>query len=430
MSLACCPAFQHLSAYGILGASVVGGNFRLSDTAKVVDWLVDGVEDVVSRDLLAEKLEYSDANGRPLVVKLGVDPTAPDLHFGHTVVMEKLRQFQELGHQVVFLIGDMTGRIGDPTDRAATRTALSSEDVRRFAASYVDQAAKILDPDRLTLRYNSEWLGELSFEAVLGLLSKMTVARILERDDFHQRFSQHVPIHLHELMYPLMQGYDSVALHADVELGGTDQRFNIMTARQMQEAYGQAPEVGLFLPILEGTDGVRRMGKSLGNYIGVNEDPFEMYGKVMSIPDTLIARWSRLLLGRPADQLEARMASGENPRQLKAELALGLVTRFASEASALKAQDRFDSTFRDHEVPLDAPRVEWAPAWKGPALDLVAALPDMPSRAEAKRLLQQGGVTVNGRRLILGETVQMPAEGWIKIGKRRYFRFGQSQKGT
>ena len=400
----------------------------MEDAAKIVDWLTDGTEDVVSRELLVQKIEDSQKSGTPLTVKLGVDPTAPDIHLGHTVVMEKLRQFQELGHRVVFLIGDMTGRIGDPTDRQAARTALSSDAVAQFSRTYVEQAGKILDKDRLILRYNSEWLSGLSFDAVLELLSKMTVARVLERDDFHQRFEQHVPIHLHELVYPLMQGYDSVALKADVELGGTDQRFNIMTARHIQEAFGQSPEVGMFLPILEGTDGVRRMGKSLGNYIGVNEDPVDMYGKVMSIPDSIIVRWSTLLLGRSGEALERRLESGENPRNLKAELAFGLVARFSGQDAAEHAQNRFDSLFRDREVPTDAPVLDWELPWRGSALDLVARLPEMPSRAEAKRLLQQGGISLNGARLALGEDVEVQPGNWIKVGKRRYFRFDGPQK--
>ncbi len=400
------------------------GGFWLDDSDKMVDWLAQGTEEVVSREALALKLYQSKKDQRPLTVKLGVDPTAPDIHLGHTVVLEKLRQFQELGHHVVFLIGDMTARIGDPSERAAARTALAAKEVAAFAATYVEQAGKILNRDRLFLRYNSEWLGTLSFEATLDLLSKMTLARMLERDEFGQRFKQHVPIHLHELIYPLMQGYDSVALGADVELGGTDQRFNIMTARHVQEAYGQPPEVGIFLPILEGTDGVRRMGKSLGNYIGVNEPPDEMYGKVMSIPDGLIVRWSTLLLGRRADALTTRLEAGENPRVLKAELAYGLVERFWSAEAAAQAGERFDRLFREHEVPSDAPMLDWLLPWRGTALDLVADLPGMPSRSEAKRLLQQRGVTLNGTRLDLGQEVEVPASGgWIKVGKRRYYRF-------
>ncbi|AEJ41668.1 tyrosyl-tRNA synthetase [Sulfobacillus acidophilus TPY] len=396
----------------------------MDDIERTADRLIEGTAEVINRELLIQKLKRSRDTGTPLIVKLGVDPTAPDIHLGHTVVMEKLRQFQELGHQVVFLIGDMTARIGDPTNRDATRKQLTKEEVEAFAATYIAQANKVLDASRLILRYNSEWLEPMKMADVLQLLSQMTLARVLERDDFHKRFTEHVPIHLHELMYPLMQGYDSVALRADVELGGTDQKFNIMTARQIQEAYGVEPEVGMFMPILEGTDGVRRMGKSLGNYVGVNEPPDEMYGKVMSIPDTLIQRWSLLLLGKDPAELERRLAAGANPRDLKAELAFDIVTRFWDREAAQNAQEKFDKTFRQKEVPADAPRIAWTPELaRVTALQLVAQLPGIPSRQEARRLLQQGAVLLNGERLDMMQEVSVEPGSWIKVGKRRYFRF-------
>lgn len=392
----------------------------MADIAKIVDWLVNGTDDVISTDQLAKKLEKSHRTGTPLVVKLGVDPSAPDIHFGHTVVMEKLRQFQELGHQVVFLIGDMTGRIGDPTDRAATRKQLSAEDVKQFAQTYIEQAGKILDANSLIVRYNSEWLGTMDLAGLIQLMGHLTVARVLERDDFHKRYTSHVAIHLHELMYPLMQAYDSVALRADVELGGTDQRFNIMTARQIQEAYGQEPEVGMFMPILEGTDGVRRMGKSLGNYIGVQEAPEEMYGKVMSIPDGLIVRWSQLLLGRDPQKVQTAINQG-NPRDAKAELAYQLVMRFWGREFAEKAANHFDQVFRQHEVPPDAPTIAVPTSEGMTALELMALVPDMPSRQEARRLLQQQAVTFSGRRLAMGDTISIQPGDWLKVGKRRYY---------
>ncbi|MCY0864984.1 MAG: tyrosine--tRNA ligase [Sulfobacillus sp.] len=396
----------------------------MDDIERTADRLIEGTAEVINRELLIQKLKRSRDTGTPLIVKLGVDPTAPDIHLGHTVVMEKLRQFQELGHQVVFLIGDMTARIGDPTNRDATRKQLTKEEVEAFAATYIAQANKVLDASRLILRYNSEWLEPMKMADVLQLLSQMTLARVLERDDFHKRFTEHVPIHLHELMYPLMQGYDSVALRADVELGGTDQKFNIMTARQIQEAYGVEPEVGMFMPILEGTDGVRRMGKSLGNYVGVNEPPDEMYGKVMSIPDTLIQRWSLLLLGKDPAELERRLAAGANPRDLKAELAFDIVARFWDREAAQNAQEKFDKTFRQKEVPADAPRIAWTPELnRVTALQLVAQLPGIPSRQEARRLLQQGAVLLNGERLDMMQEVSVEPGSWIKVGKRRYFRF-------
>ncbi|POB09465.1 tyrosine--tRNA ligase [Sulfobacillus sp. hq2] len=395
----------------------------MQDIHKQLDWLISGTDDVVSPALLKEKLEKSQATGRPLTVKLGVDPTAPDIHLGHTVVIEKLRQFQELGHTVVFLIGDMTGRIGDPTDRAATRKQLTADEVKAFAATYIEQARKILDADRLTLRYNSEWLEPMQLADTIRLMGQMTIARLLERDDFHNRFTEHVPIYFHELLYPLMQGYDSVALKADVELGGTDQRFNIMTARQIQEAYGLEPEVGIFLPILEGTDGVRRMGKSLGNYVGISEPPEEMYGKIMSIPDTLITRWAMLLLGENRTVWEERVQS-ENPRDVKADLAKRLVTRFAGEDAAVAAQEAFDRKFREHQVPEDMPSVAMpSNPWQVSAIECVAAMPDVPSKQEARRLLQQGAVVLDGNRLAVTDVLSIAAGSWMRIGRRRYYRF-------
>ncbi len=395
----------------------------MQDIQSTVDWLANGADDVVSRELLASKLERSARTGQPLVVKLGVDPTAPDIHLGHTVVLEKLRQFQELGHQVVFLIGDMTGRIGDPTGRSEARRQLSAEDVNQFAETYVAQAGKVLDASRLTLRYNSEWLAPLDLTGLIELLSQMTLARILERDDFHQRFSEHYPIHLHELLYPLMQAYDSVALKADVELGGTDQRFNILTARQIQEAYGLEPEVGIFMPLLEGTDGVKKMSKSVGNYVGIEEPAPEMFGKVMSIPDSLMARWYQLLLGERPESITERIEAGENPRDLKAQLGSRLVARFWGEEAANDAEEQFARTFRHHEVPEDAPILPMSPEMADiGALELVAGLPGMASRQEARRLLTQGAVTVDGEKLDMQDRVSLHDGSWIKVGKRRYFR--------
>lgn len=395
----------------------------MQDIASMVDWLINGADDVVSKELLASKLERSQRTGNPLIVKLGVDPTAPDIHLGHTVVLEKLRQFQELGHQVVFLLGDMTGRIGDPSGRSDTRRQLSKADVESFARTYIAQAGRVLDNSRLVLRSNSEWLEPLNLEGLLELMSQVTVARILERDDFDKRFTDHLPIHLHELMYPLMQAYDSVALRADVELGGTDQRFNILTARQIQEAYGQEPEVGLFMPLLEGTDGVRKMSKSLGNYVGVEEPAEEIYGKVMSIPDDLMARWYQLLLGEPRDAVAVAIAAGENPRDVKARLAHRLTARFWGDEAAQRAEATFIRTFRAGEVPSDAPAIAFSEALRDiSALDLIAGLEGVASRQEARRLLTQGAVTVDGERVDMASTLSLAPGSWIKVGKRRYFR--------
>jgi tyrosyl-tRNA synthetase len=384
--------------------------------------LLTGTEEVVEPDSLARKLIRSAQTGQPLTVKLGLDPNAPDIHLGHTVVLEKLRQFQELGHQVVLLIGDFTGRVGDPTDKTATRKQLTTEQVDAFASTYVEQAVKVLDSERLSVRHNSEWLAPLSLAQLVELMAQVTLARILEREDFRRRMAEHLPLHLHELLYPLMQGYDSVALRADVELGGTDQRFNIMTARQLQEAYGQEPEVAMFMPILEGTDGVKKMSKSLGNYVGIAEPPGEMFGKIMSIPDGLISRWGTLLLGWPADR--TALAQGPALRELKAELAHDLTQRFWGPEPAAEARSAFDRTFRSGEVPRDATPLP-LPAG-GPevaALDLVAGLPGVPSRGEARRLLGQGAVTVDGRRVALEDRVVIGAGSWIRLGRHRFFRF-------
>lgn len=395
----------------------------MADIAKIVAQLIEGTDDVVSAELLEQKLLKSAATGVPLIVKLGVDPTAPDIHLGHTVVMEKLRQFQEFGHTVVFLIGDMTGRIGDPTDRAATRKQLDKDDVAVFARTYIEQAKKVLLEDRLQVRFNSEWLEPLQLADLIGLMSHVTLARILERDDFEKRLREHVTIHLHELLYPLMQAYDSVALKADVELGGTDQRFNIMTARQIQEAFGLEPEVGMFVPILEGIDGVRKMSKSMGNHVGITEAPETIYGKVMSIPDELIARWGQLLFGWDRATLGRRLQQ-ENPRDIKAELAYAIVSRFSGKENAQLAQDHFSRVFSERAVPEEMPTIRLPEVpWEVSAIELVSRVPGVQSRQEARRFLQQGAVVVNDARVSMEQRMTIAPGDWIRVGRRRYFRF-------
>ncbi len=395
----------------------------MADISKIVARLIDGTDDVVSVQLLEKKLVKAAATDVPLIVKLGVDPTAPDIHLGHTVVMEKLRQFQEFGHIVVFLIGDMTGRIGDPTDRAATRKQLDKEAVDVFARTYIEQAEKVLLPDRLQVRYNSEWLGPLDLPELIRLMSHVTLARVLERDDFEKRFREHITIHLHELLYPLMQAYDSVALKADVELGGTDQRFNIMTARQIQEAYGLEPEVGMFVPLLEGIDGVRKMSKSMGNHVGITEPPETIYGKVMSIPDGLIVRWGQLLFGWDRTVLEQRLQE-ENPRDVKAELAYAIVQRFWGAENAEFARNHFLRVFSERGIPDEMPviRLPFVP-WEVSAIELVAHIPGVQSRQEARRFLQQGAVVLNQARVSMEQQLTIVAGDWVRVGRRRYFRF-------
>lgn len=397
------------------------------EAARQVDLLADGAVEVLQREDLMARVAASLSTGRPLTVKLGLDPTAPDIHLGHVLVLDKLRQFQDLGHRVVLIIGDFTARIGDPSGRSQTRPALSAEAILAFGQTYLEQATKILKPQGLELRHNHEWLAPLGLADLLGLMSRMTLARLLEREDFHTRMAAHQPLHLHELLYPLMQAYDSVAIQADVELGGMDQKFNLMTARQFQEASGQLPEVALLMPMLVGLDGVRKMSKSLGNYVGILDAPHDMYGKTMSVPDELVPSWGERVLGWPHGSVEARREAGEHPRDIKAALAEAVVARFHGAGAGPKAAAAFANTFRDGAIPEDAPVVPRPAAALGPpglaAVDLVAALPGIGSRAEARRLLQQGGVTADGRRLGPEDCVELAPGSWVRIGRRRFFRY-------
>jgi len=397
------------------------------EAARQVEILAAGTVEVVQRDELASRVLESLVVGRPLNVKLGLDPTAPDIHLGHVLVLDKLRQFQSLGHRVILIIGDFTARIGDPSGRNAARPALSEEAARAFGQTYLEQATRVLDPDRLILRHNHEWLSQLGLADLTALMSQMTLARMLEREDFHNRMAAHQPLHLHELLYPLMQAYDSVAIAADVELGGMDQKFNLMTARQIQEASGQRPEVALLMPMLVGLDGTRKMSKSLGNYVGITDPPSEMFGKTMSVPDALMEAWGQALLGWPEGYASGRVASGENPRDVKVDLARGLVARFWGDEDAAAAARGFQQTFREGAVPDDAMAVPLPggapPAGGWPALELVAALPGIGSRQEARRLLDQGGVTVDGVRIGIGDRVVVARGSWVRVGRRRFFRY-------
>ncbi|HUP01758.1 MAG TPA: tyrosine--tRNA ligase [Gemmatimonadota bacterium] len=387
----------------------------------------EGAEDLLPEPELVEKLQRSRRAGEPLVVKCGYDPTRPDLHLGHTVSLRKLRDFQALGHAVTFLIGDFTAMIGDPSGRSATRPPLAREEVEANAATFREQVFRILDPERTDIRYNSEWLGAFSFEDVLGLASRYTVARMLERDDFRQRYEGHTPISVHELLYPLAQGYDSVALKADVEIGGTDQRFNLLVARDIQREYGQEPQVILTLPMLEGTDGVQKMSKSLDNTIGLTDPPEEMYGRTMSIPDGLIVKYYRLALGASqavVAEVERRLVDGANPRDLKRGLARELVRAYHDAAAAARAEAHFDRLFVDRELPEEMR--EATVSMSEPDAALVWVLREsglVASAAEARRLIEQGGVSVDGervedpdRRLAAGTTAV------IRVGKRRFAR--------
>ena len=383
--------------------------------------------DLLPEDELVAKLDRSRQTSTPLLVKLGFDPTKPDLHLGHTVTLRKLRDFQRLGHTVAFVVGDFTALIGDPSGRSATRPPLSREEVDANASTFADQVFRILDPERTVIRYNSEWLGPMRFDDVLRLASRYTVARMLERDDFHKRYASGSAISIHELLYPLAQGYDSVALAADVELGGTDQRFNLLVARDIQREYGIEPQVILTLPLLEGTDGRQKMSKSYDNWIALTEAPEEMYGKAMSIPDELIAKYWRLALDTRDEDVaavERGLAAGDNPRDWKRRLARALVVEYHGEEAAQAAEAHFDRLFVRHDLPETIPEVRLKLDGDSAALTWVLREAGLASStSEGRRLIEQGGVSMDGERvadptrsLVTGSTTV------IQVGKRRFAR--------
>ncbi|WP_179393730.1 tyrosine--tRNA ligase [Carboxydothermus ferrireducens] len=391
-----------------------------------------GVAEIVPEEELVEKLKKSLNEGKPLRVKLGLDPTAPDIHLGHTVVLQKLKQFQSLGHEVIIIIGDFTAQIGDPTGKKETRKQLSWEEVLENAKTYQEQIFKILDPAKTKMVFNSEWLAKLTFADVIKLASKYTVARMLEREDFAKRFKEGQPISIHEFFYPLMQGYDSVALKADIELGGTDQKFNLLMGRTLQKEYGQEPQIAIMMPILEGTDGVQKMSKSLGNYIGINETPQEMFGKIMSIPDTLILRYLELLTSVPMEtinEMKIQMETGVlNPRDAKVFLAKEIITQYHSREAADEAEREFIKIFREKELPDEIPEYKVP----GELIDGgVVLLPKVlfsagtvKSISEAKRLISQGAVLVNQEKINDINFVLKPSKEpyTVKVGKRRFLK--------
>ncbi len=388
-----------------------------------------GAADILPEAALKAKLERSVQTGQPLLVKLGVDPTRPDLHIGHAVVLRKLRQFQDLGHRAVLIIGDFTARIGDPSGKSKTRPMLTEAEIEESARSYVEQAGVVLDtdPEKLTLVRNSDWLGPMTFADVIRLAGQTTVARMLERDDFAKRYAAQQPISLHEFLYPLAQAQDSVHLGADVELGGTDQTFNLLMGRALMEAAGQEPQVCLTMPILEGTDGVQKMSKSLDNYIGVTEAPEEMYGKTLSIPDALIFRYVELATDVPTEELDRWKRYAEaDPRNAKHDLALRLVQLYHGEEAARAARAHFEKTVIQGDVPEDLPEV--APETDGGTvglLDLIRQAGFAASNGEARRLVQQGAVSLDGERVDDPmRVVNLDAEApfVLKVGKRRYAR--------
>jgi tyrosyl-tRNA synthetase len=401
-------------------------NSRKNPAAEVdraIEIVRRGAVELISEAELRRKLE----SGRSLHIKLGLDPTAPDLHLGHTVVITKLRHFQELGHQVQFLIGDFTGMIGDPTGKNQTRPPLSREQILANAQSYRDQAFKILDPARTQILFNSEWSDKLGAEGIIRLAAKYTVSQLLERDDFSRRFREEKPIAVHELLYPLMQGYDSVAMKADVELGGTDQKFNLLVGRELQRAWGQEPQCILTMPLLEGLDGKEKMSKSLGNYVGIAEPPQEIFGKLMSISDELMWRYIELLSFEPLSVIRAwkkEVDEGANPKDVKVRFAKEIVARFHGPAAAQTAEADFDQRFRRGETPEDMPELSlFYPETGLPITQLLKQLDLVPSTNEANRLIEQGAVKVNGDRvsdrtlkLAKGETYV------VQVGKRKFAR--------
>ena len=388
-----------------------------------------GADEVLVKAELVQKLR----RGAPLTVKAGFDPTAPDLHLGHTVLLNKMRQFQQLGHQVTFLIGDFTGMIGDPSGRNATRPPLTPEEIQANAHTYETQVFRILDRERTRIDFNSRWLGRLTSTDMVRLAAHYTVARMLERDDFARRYKAGQPISIHEFLYPLAQGYDSVAMRADVELGGTDQKFNLLVGRTLQEAYGQEPQVVITLPLLEGTDGVNKMSKSLGNYIGITEDPDSMFGKVMSISDELMWRYLELLSFRPLSELAAlrrSAASGRNPRDIKLELAHELVTRFHDAAAAERAQRGFIQRVSERGLPEDLPvRVIAVDAAGVRIANLLKEAGLAASTSEANRKLDEGAVRIDGVRVSdRGLTLGAGAEHVFQIGAKRFARLRLERK--
>jgi tyrosyl-tRNA synthetase len=382
-----------------------------------------GSDEILVEAELKERLEA----GETLRVKAGFDPTAPDLHLGHTVLINKMRQFQELGHEVCFLIGDFTGLIGDPTGRNATRPPLTPEQVEANARTYEAQIFRILDPDRTRIVFNSSWMSEMSAADMIQLASRHTVARMLERDDFQKRYASGKPIAIHEFLYPLVQGYDSVVMQADVELGGTDQKFNLLVGRQLQQAWGQRPQVVLTMPLLEGLDGVNKMSKSLGNYVGITDLPAEMFGKLMSISDDLMWRYYELLSFRPAGEIEALQAAaadGRNPRDIKFELARELVARFHDEAAADAAQAAFLQQFQQGGLPEDLEEI--TVAGRDGRLGVAHLLKQaqlVTSTSEAFRMIQQGAVRIDGERVEdRGLEISAGSTHVYQVGKRRFAR--------
>ncbi len=395
----------------------------MTSVNEAMDLIVRGADEILVKEELKKKLE----SGKPLRIKTGFDPTAPDLHLGHTVLINKLHQFQELGHEVLFLIGDFTGMIGDPSGKSATRPPLTRDEVIENARSYEQQIFKILDPEKTLVMFNSSWMNEMDVSGLIQLAAKHTVARMLERDDFNKRYNNGQSISIHEFLYPLIQGYDSVAMKADVELGGTDQKFNLLVGRQLQESYGQKPQVVLTMPILEGLDGVQKMSKSLGNYIGIDEPANEMFGKIMSVSDDLMWRYFELLSFRPIAEINSfkqDIEQGANPRDIKFKLAEEIITRFHDAKAAEAAQSDFINRFSNNAIPDDVPEIEISVGTEGmPLANVLKEAGLVASTSDAHRMVKQGAVKIDGERV--EDSKQILQEGStnvMQVGKRKFAR--------
>lgn len=395
---------------------------NLDEQIKII---LKGVDDIIDEKDLREKLVKADKEGRQLVVKLGLDPSAPDIHLGHTVVLRKMKQLQDLGHKVVIIIGDFTGKIGDPTGKSQARKALTTEQVLENAKTYEEQIFKVLDKEKTEVRFNSEWLAKLNFEDVVKLAATITVARMLEREDFKKRYESHTPISVHEFFYPLMQGYDSVAINADIELGGTDQRFNLLMGRALQKDFGQESQVVIMMPLIEGLDGVNKMSKSLGNYIGVDEEAGVMYQKAMEIPDELIVKYYNLVTDVHPDvvnKIEEDLKEDRvNPRNVKMELAKEIVRLYHGEERANFAEERFKSVFQKGQIPVDILTVE-ASSDNFDLAQIIVENKLVQSKSEMRRLSTQGGVKINGEKVTDLQSVAAQGELVVQIGKKKFIK--------
>ncbi|HBE9444085.1 tyrosyl-tRNA ligase [Clostridioides difficile] len=387
--------------------------------------IMKGVDDLIDEKELREKLIKSEKEGKPMIVKLGLDPSAPDIHLGHTVVLRKMKQLQDLGHQIVIIIGDFTGKIGDPTGKSKARKALTTEQVLANAKTYEEQIFKVLDKEKTIVRFNSEWLAKLNFEDVIKLAATITVARMLEREDFKKRYEGQMPISVHEFFYPLMQAYDSIALEADIELGGTDQRFNLLMGRSLQREFGMESQIVIMMPLIEGLDGKEKMSKSLGNYIGIDEEAGIMYQKSMEIPDELIIKYYNLVTDVHPDEvnkIESQLKDGSvNPRDIKMNLAREIVTLYHGEESAREAEERFKSVFQKGQIPEDIQTIQV----KEDGFDLIEVLvvnEIVKSKSEVRRLASQGGVKVNGAKVEDLSTIVKESELVVQIGKKKFVK--------